>query len=46
MDLTDLVVNTGIEQHTLGGGSLTRINMRGNPDIAVSLDWSRACHCF
>ena len=34
MDLTDLVVDAGVEQNSLGGGRLARVDMRHDPDVA------------
>src|SRR5947209_1945553 len=34
MDLTDLVVDAGVEQDALGGRSFARVDMRHDPDVA------------
>jgi hypothetical protein len=33
MDLTDLVVDAGVEQDSLSGGRLARVDMRHDPDV-------------
>ena len=34
MNLTDLVVNAGVEQDALSRGGLARVNMRHDPNVA------------
>jgi hypothetical protein len=38
MHFTDLVVNTGVKQNTLGSGGLTGVNVSGDTDITVALN--------
>src|SRR5213078_2819327 len=33
MDLTDLVIDTGVEQDPLGRGGFARVDMRHDPDV-------------
>ena len=44
MDFADLVRNARVKQNTLGRGGLTRVDMSGDTDVAVALDWRNACH--
>ena len=44
MDFANLVIDTRIEQNTLCSRSFPGINMRGNADIAITLDWSFSGH--
>jgi hypothetical protein len=44
MDLSDLVGDTGVEEHTLGGSRFTGIDMRHDANITIALDWSFPCH--
>ena len=44
VDLADLVRHARVEQDALGGRGLPRIDVRGNPDVPIALDWGRACH--
>ena len=34
MDLTDLVVDAGVEQDPLGGRGLARVDVRHDPDVS------------
>jgi hypothetical protein len=44
MHLADLVVDAGVEQDAFGGRGFARVDVRGNTDIAVTLDRCLACH--
>ena len=44
MNFTNLVGQTGIKQHALGGRRFTRVNMGHYAYIAVTIDWSLASH--
>jgi hypothetical protein len=48
MDLTDLVVDSGVEQDALGRGGFARVDMRHDPDIADlgELYGGLGGHCF
>ena len=48
MSLTDLVVNTGVEQDALSSSGLTGVNMRHNTDVAdlVQVSVHIKCHVF
>src|SRR5690606_10202040 len=42
--LANLVVDAGVKQHALGGRGFPRIDVGGNPDVAIALDWCLAWH--
>jgi len=42
--LADLVRHAGVEKDALGAGSLPRIDMRHDPDIADLIELYLACH--
>ncbi len=42
--LAELVRLAGVEQDALAGRGLAGIDVRGNPDVAIAFDRSRACH--
>ena len=46
MGLTDLVVDTGVEQNALSGGGLTGVDVRHNTDVAdlVKVGEHVKCH--
>src|ERR1035437_9410388 len=44
VDLADLVVDAGIEEHTLGGGGLAGIDVRHDADIAHPFYWCLTSH--
>jgi hypothetical protein len=44
MHFTNFVIHTGVKKNTLGGSGLTRVNVRRNTDIAITLDGSYASH--
>jgi hypothetical protein len=44
MNLTDLVIDAGVEKDTLGRGRLAGVDVRTNADISVALNGSLACH--
>jgi hypothetical protein len=44
MHFTNFVIHTGVKKNTLGGGGFTRVNVRGNTDVAIALDGSIASH--
>src|ERR1035438_4596372 len=48
MNLTDLVVNAGVEQNPLGCGGFARVDMRHDPDVADlgELYGGLGGHCF
>jgi hypothetical protein len=37
--LADLVRDTGVEQDAFGRGRLAGVDVRGNADIPIALDW-------
>src|SRR5690554_3723568 len=44
MGLAHFVVNTCIKQDTLRSSGLARINVRGDANVTVTIDWSCTCH--
>ena len=44
MHFADFVRHAGIEQDALGRGGLSRVDVRRDTDVAVSLDGRRTCH--
>jgi hypothetical protein len=44
MDFTDLMVDACIEKDALRGRRFTRINVRRNTDVPISINWCFACH--
>jgi hypothetical protein len=44
MHFTNFVIHTGVKKNTLGGGGFSCVNVRGNTDIAITLDGSYASH--
>src|SRR5690606_5476949 len=44
MGFANLVVDAGVEQNALGGSGLPCIDVRGNANIAIALDWGFAGH--
>ncbi len=44
MGFAELIVNTGIEQDTLGSSCLTGVDMCHDTDITVILQFAFSCH--
>src|SRR3546814_8108645 len=44
VDFADFMTDTGVEQDTFGRGGFPCIDMRGDSNIAIALDWGFAGH--
>ncbi len=45
VDLPHLVGDPGVVKNTLRGGRFAGVDVRGDPDVPVALDWRFAWHC-